>query len=133
MFSKSAFGRVAASKLFRFNPNLKDEALKERHFWEVNKNLHPLNRSQYLRWETKMRKESIFMDKVEKMPIDQKYRIRKQMLTPRFIALILPLFVVVYVVFCYVRKALFGITPHDASVSIIRFLQLLPRAPNTSM
>jgi hypothetical protein len=127
---KKAKGRVNASKLFGVNPFATRDALKEKHYWELYKQSHPINRWQYRRWEERLRKESLFVDRINSLPIDQRYKLKKELLTPNNVALMVPVGMTFYLVYCFVRYKVWGITPAEAGVSTARYVQLGPRPPD---
>lgn len=121
-------GRVNASRLYAFNKTLKKDALRERTYWEVSQNSHPINRWSYTRWKNRNEEISVFEDKLDKVPVDQKFKIKK-LLTVANISVIGPIVIVVYFLFCYCRYSWWGITPIDGATSIARSIQNLPRPP----
>jgi hypothetical protein len=128
---KAQFGRVNSGNLYAYNKDLKQEALKERTYWEVNKDAHPVNRWSWLRWQKKIKSESVFTERVNSFPIDQRYKIKKLMAMPNRAPLILPIVMGFYFVYCFLRYYVFGTTPSEASVGTNRFVAMLPRAPGT--
>lgn len=122
-------GRVNAEKLFTFNDKLGKDALKEKTYWDLYKDQHPVNRRWWLRWEKKMREESIFAHRIETMPVDQKYKLKKALIQPNYIAALMPVGMFLYIVFCYVRYQIWGVTPSEASMGTAKFIQMTPRPP----
>nr|CCC94273.1 conserved hypothetical protein [Trypanosoma congolense IL3000] len=125
---KGAMGRVNADRLYAFNKTLKKDALRERGYWEVSKDSHPINRWSYRRWRQRNEELSVFQEKLDKVPVDQKFKIKK-LLTVANISVLGPIVIVCYFVFCYWRHRLWGITPVDGSASVVRSVQNLPRPP----
>ncbi|RHW69710.1 hypothetical protein DPX39_100129400 [Trypanosoma brucei equiperdum] len=74
---KGAMGRINAERLYAFNKTLKKDTLRERGYWEVSKDSHPINRWSYRRWKQRKEELSVFEDKLEKVPVDQKFKIKK--------------------------------------------------------
>ena len=127
---KKAKGRVNPAKLMSINPFATREALKDKTYWELYKNSHPINRWQFRRWEERLRKESLFVDRINSMPVDQRYKLRKELLTPSNIGLLIPIGMAMYFGYCFVRYKVWGITPAEAGVSTARYVQLGPRPPD---
>ncbi|KAG8347043.1 hypothetical protein ERJ75_000928600 [Trypanosoma vivax] len=125
---RGAAGRVNSDRLYAFNKTLKKETLREHGYWEVNKDAHPINRWSYRRWKERREELSVFEDKLEKAPVDQKFKIKK-LLTVVNISVLGPTIIVLYFVFCYWRHRLWGITPIDGAGAIVRSVQNLPRPP----
>lgn len=125
---KGAAGRVNADRLYAFNKTLKTDSLRERSYWEVNKDTHPINRWSYRRWRERNEELSMFEDKLSKVPVDQKFKIKK-LLTVANISVIGPIVLVVYFTFCFFRYRWWGITPIDGASAIARGIQNLPRPP----
>ena len=125
---KGSAGRVNAGRLYAFNKTLKKDALRERTYWEESKNSHPINRWSYGRWKRRQEELSVFEEKLEKTPVDQKFKIKK-LLTVANISIIGPLALVVYFLFCWGRHKLFGMTPIDGATALARGIQNLPRPP----
>lgn len=125
---RGAAGRVNASRLYAFNKTLKSDALRERTYWEVSRDSHPINRWSYRRWKNRNEEISVFEDKLSKVPVDQKFKIKK-LLTVANISVIGPIVLVVYFFFCYARYTWWGITPIDGATAIARGIQNLPRPP----
>ena len=127
---KQQYGRVGADKkLYAFNKDLKYDAMKERTYWEVNKDVHPINRWGWLRWSKKIRKESLFTERVNSFPVDQRYKLKKLMEMPSKATLILPTVVAFYLGYCFIRFKFFGTTPAESGAGTSRFVAMLPRAP----
>lgn len=126
---KAMFGRIKASNLFTFNKELPKQALQEKTYWELHKDAHPVNRRWYQRWEKKVRQESIFTHRIETMPVDQKYKLKKNLMSPSNVAMGIPVGMILYFLFCYVRYVVWGVSPSEASVGTARFVQMLPRPP----
>ncbi|EPY35126.1 hypothetical protein STCU_01237 [Strigomonas culicis] len=112
----------------RYNKTLKKDALRERSYWEVSKDSHPINRWSYRRWKERNEEMSIFEDKLDKVPVDQKFKIKK-LLTVANISIIGPIVLVFYFLFCYFRYNVWGITPTDGATALARGIQNLPRPP----
>ncbi|CCW65815.1 unnamed protein product [Phytomonas sp. EM1] len=125
---RGSSGRVNASRLYAFNQTLKKDALRERSYWEVSKDSHPINRWSYRRWKNRKEELSVFEDKLEKVPIDQKFKMKK-LLTVVNISVLGPIVLGVYFLFCYLRYYGWGITPADGASAIARGIQNLPRPP----
>ena len=125
---KGAAGRVNAARLYAFNKTLKTDALRERTYWEENKDTHPINRWSYRRWKERNEELSMFEDKLSKVPVDQKFKIKK-LLTVANVSIIGPIVLVFYFSFCYFRYHWWGITPIDGASAIARGIQNLPRPP----
>jgi hypothetical protein len=106
---KKANGRVNPLKLFGVNPFATRDALKEKHYWELYKNSHPINRWQYN---------------------DQRYKLRKALMNPSNVGMFIPIGMGVYLTYCYVRYKVWGVTPAEAGVSTARYVQLGPRPPD---
>lgn len=128
---KSQYGRVNNKNLFAYNKDLKVDAIKERTYWEMNKDTHPINRWSWLRWKKKLRQESVFTERINSFPIDQRYKLKKLMAMPNRAPLILPVTMGFYFLYCFLRYYVFGTTPSEASVGTNRFVAMLPRAPGT--
>lgn len=116
---KQANGRVNAQKLYAFNETLKKDHLKERHYWSENKDLHPINRYQYNKWQERNEKDSIFLHRFNAVPVDQQFRIKKVLSSGNF-NLLVPMFAVLLVGFSYIRYKVWGITAVDGQTSIMR-------------
>lgn len=129
---KQAYGRVNTRNLFSYNKDKPVDAMKERTYWEVNKDVHPINRWWWLRWSKKIRSESLFTERVNSFPVDQRYKLKKILLAPSKATLILPVMMSCYIVYCYIRHKFFGTTPRDASVGTNRFMAMMPRFPGTA-
>lgn len=127
---KKAKGRVNPTKLFGVNPFASREALKDKNYWELYKNSHPINRWQYRKWEERLRKESVFVDRINSLPVDQRYKLRKALLSPSNIGLVIPIGMTCYFGYCFIRFKVWGVTPQEAGVSAVRYVQLGPRAPD---
>lgn len=125
---KGGAGRVNAGRLYAFNKMLKKDALRERTYWEESKDSHPINRWSYGRWKRRQEELSVFEEKLEKTPVDQKFKIKK-LLTVANISMIGPVALVVYFLFCWGRHKLFGMTPIDGATALARGIQNLPRPP----
>ncbi|EPY43353.1 hypothetical protein AGDE_00568 [Angomonas deanei] len=125
---KGAIGRVNSERLYAFNKTLKKDALRERSYWEVSKDSHPINRRSYRRWKERNEELSIFEDKLDKVPVDQKFKIKK-LLTVANLSVVGPIVLVFYFLFCYLRYNGWGITPMDGASAIARSIQNLPRPP----
>lgn len=125
---RGAVGRVHSARLYAFNKTLKKDALRERSYWEANKDSHPINRWSYRRWKANHEELSMFEDKLSRVPVDQKFKIKK-LLTVANISVIGPIVLVLYFLFCYSRYALWGITPIDGATAIARTIHNLPRPP----
>ncbi|CCW71645.1 unnamed protein product [Phytomonas sp. Hart1] len=125
---RGSVGRVNSSRLYAFNQTLKKDALRERSYWEVSKDSHPINRWTYRRWKNRKEELGVFQDKLEKVPIDQKFKIKK-LLAVVNISVLGPIVLVVYFSFCYLRYYVWGITPADGASAIARSIQNLPRPP----
>ncbi len=128
---KAQYGRVNTKKLFAYNKDLKQDALKERTYWEVNKDAHPINRWSWLRWQKKLKNESYFTERTNSFPIDQRYKLKKLMAMPNRAPLILPIVMIFYLFYCFMRYYVFGSTPSESSAGTNRFVAMLPRAPGT--
>ena len=127
---KRAQGRINPTKLFGISPFATREALKEKNYWELYKDAHPINRWQFRKWETKLREESMFLERINSLPVDQRYKLRKALLTPSNVGLIIPIGLAIYTCFCFVRYKVWGVTPAEASVGAARYVQLGPRPPD---
>lgn len=125
---KAAAGRINSSKLFAFNKDKKDDALRERGYWERNKDTHPINRFMYRRWEKNMEQETIFRDKASKLPVDQQFKMKK-LLSVNNLSFWIPLAMVGYFVFCYLRYQQWGTTPTSSSFGMARLVQNLSKPP----
>ncbi|CBH16384.1 uncharacterized protein TEOVI_000722200 [Trypanosoma equiperdum] len=125
---KGAMGRINAERLYAFNKTLKKDTLRERGYWEVSKDSHPINRWSYRRWKQRKEELSVFEDKLEKVPVDQKFKIKK-LLTVANISVLGPIMILLYFAFCYLRYRLWGITPIDGAGAVVRGVQNLPRPP----
>ncbi|EAN86932.1 hypothetical protein TcYC6_0009880 [Trypanosoma cruzi] len=125
---KGAAGRVNADRLYAFNKTLKKDVLRERSYWEVSKDSHPVNRWSYRRWKRRKEELSIFEERLDKVPVDQKFKIKK-LLTVANISVVGPIALFFYFLFCYWRHRLWGITPIDGASAIARGVQNLPRPP----
>ncbi len=127
---KAAYGRVGADKkLYAFNKELKYQSMKERTYWEVNKDVHPINRWWWLRWSKKIRQESMFTERVNSTPVDQRYKLKKLLEMPSKATLILPTVMAFYVAYAFIRYKLFGTTPAEVGAGTSRFVSMLPKAP----
>lgn len=128
MKSAAAAGRINASRLYAFNKTLKTDALRERTYWEVSQNSHPINRWSYNRWRNRNEELSVFEHKLDKVPVDQKFKIKK-LLTVANISVIGPVVLLLYFLFCFFRYKWWGIAPMDGAAAIARNIQNLPRPP----
>lgn len=117
-----------ADRLYAFNKTLKKDALRERSYWETNRDTHPINRWSYRRWKSRNDEISMFKDKLDKVPVDQKFKIKK-LLTIANISVVGPVAITLYLVFCYIRYHTWGITPTDGASAVARGIQNLPRPP----
>ena len=127
--AKSQLGRISSDRLYKFNERLSKQALQEKSYWDVNKNTHPINRWSYLRWEKRMRDESLFADRANKLPVDQKFRFKKQVMAASNTRFMIPLGIGAYFFFCWFRYKWFGVTPGEGSVSVTQYIKFLPKAP----
>lgn len=125
---KGIAGRINAAGLFASNDKLKKEALREKGYWEVNRESHPINRASYRRWEKRMEEETLFKDKASKLPVDQQFKMKKLMSVTN-IAFLGPLTIIGYFIFCYFRYWFWGVTPIEGSTQLSRSLQNLSRPP----
>lgn len=125
---KAAAGRVNSTKLFAFNKEKKEDALRERGYWERHKDSHPVNRFLYRRWEKNMEKETIFRDKASKLPIDQQFKMKK-LLSVNNLSYVIPLAMGGYFLFCYVRYEKWGTTPTGSSFGMARQVHNLSKPP----
>mmetsp|Transcript_42118 Transcript_42118/g.48826 ORF Transcript_42118/g.48826 Transcript_42118/m.48826 type:complete len:134 (-) Transcript_42118:64-465(-) len=125
---KGAAGRVNAARLYAFNETLKKDALRERSYWEDSKDSHPVNRWTYNRWKARQDETQIFEEKYEKVPVDQRFKIKKLMsiINVNYLG---PLVLALYLLFCWSRHRIYGLTPIDGATSIARGIQNLPRPP----
>jgi hypothetical protein len=124
---KRMAGRINAThRLFAFNKELKADALKEKSYWELNKDAHPINRYWYRKWFDKVREESIFHERINKMPVDIKYKLKKTLYQSSAAQYAIPSFVVIYFAYCWLRHKIWGVTPSEASMSTMRYVQLSP-------
>lgn len=126
---KGAAGRVNSSRLYAFNKTLKKDALRERGYWEVNKDTHPVNRWSYRRWKKRNEELSVFEDKYERVPVDQKFKMKK-LVSVANTSVWGPLFLCGYFLFCFVRYSIWGTTPSDGANAVARGIQNLPRPPS---
>lgn len=127
---RKAAGRVNPEKLAKLNPEVKKEALRDKSYWELYKNWHPINRWQWRKWEKQMREESVFLERINSLPVDQRYKLRKSLLTPQNIAIGVPVGMALYFGYCYFRYRIWGITPSEAGTSTARYVQMGARPPD---
>jgi hypothetical protein len=125
---KGTIGRVNAARLFAFNETLKKDTLRERSYWEDSKDSHPINRWQYRKWKERQDELSLFEEKFEKVPVDQKFKIKK-LLSVTNISYLTPFVILSYLLFCFFRHKWYGMTPIDGSTALARGIQNLPRPP----
>ena len=125
---KGAAGRINAARLYAFNETLKKESLRERTFWEDSKDSHPINRWTYNRWKSRQEELTVFQEKFEKVPVDQRFKLKKLMSVAN-LTYLAPLVLIMYFLFCWGRHRLYGLTPIDGATSIARGIQNLPRPP----
>lgn len=116
---KGALGRVHAERLYAFNATLKKKAISERGYWDDNKNNHPINKWSYQKWEKQVHSDAAFLDRVDKLPPDLKFKTTK-MARMVNLRMIMPLGIALYIVMCYVRYKWWGINPNEASASVMR-------------
>jgi hypothetical protein len=129
---KGALGRSNANNLFSVNKDKAVEATHDKHFWEVSKYAHPINKMQYTRWQNQLREESFFGDRVSKLPDDFKHRITRHFVQPTFMRWLVPLAFLVYFAMCFVRYMIYGVTAAESSMNKLRYAGALPRLPTPS-
>jgi hypothetical protein len=125
---KGALGRVNSVRLYAFNATLKKEALKEKGYWELNKDAHPINRYWHKSWLARQHQYDPFVEKERAMPVDQKFKILK---SARMLNLIygFPILIVLWILLCYLRYRFFGITTIDDGDSSALLIQSMTRMP----
>ena len=125
---KGAVGRINAGRLHAFNETMKKDTLRERSYWEDSKDSHPINRWSFKRWKARQDELSVFQEKFENVPVDQKFKIKKLMSVTN-LAVLGPIVLVMYLFFCWSRHRIYGLTPIDGATAIARGIQNLPRPP----
>ncbi len=113
---RGAIGRVNSTRLYAFNETLKKEALREKGYWELHKDAHPINRFTHNMWIKRQTQYDPLVQMERAMPVDQKFKLLK---SSRWFNLIycFPLLIVIWFVACYLRYRLFGITTLDEATS----------------
>lgn len=127
--AKEVLGRVNSDRLFKFNEKLKHNALSEKGYWEVNKNSHPLNRRSWLKWENRMINESLWIDRVNKLPTDQKFKLKKGIAHSTHAKFAVPVGIFVYFFYCWFKYKYYGVTPGQTATSMSKYARWIPRAP----
>eukprot|EP00760_Papus_ankaliazontas_P033715 PhM_4_TR6676/c0_g1_i1/m.84898 len=125
----SRLGRVNSDALFAYNKGLKDEALKEKTYWDVSKDSHPINRWSWVRWSEKRRKEGLFEQRINSLPPDQASKHRSSLGGVKNAGYIVPLGVIGYFIICYVRYSVWGVTPQESTMSMFRMVHGTAKAP----
>ena len=124
---KKFSGRVNQDNLFAFNEKKKIEAVEEKGYWDHNKDNTPINRWQYLRWAQQVHEENIFIEKMNTMPVDQKYRMKKMLELPFNPQWIMPAAFFLYIVWAYVRYQVFGTTERDTAINSLKLIHSSPK------
>lgn len=125
---KGAVGRINAGRLHAFNETMKKDTLRPRSYWEEGKDSHPINRWTFKRWKARQDELSVFQEKFENVPVDQKFKIKKLMSVTN-LAILGPVVLIAYLLFCWSRHKIYGLTPIDGATAIARGIQNLPRPP----
>lgn len=126
---KGIVGRVNSARLYAFNSTLKKDALRERGYWEVSKESHPVNRWWFKRWEKNEKMFDIYIERDKQIPVDQKFKVARALRVFQLMVYA-PLLVVAYLIFCYAKFKLFGVTALDDSTVTLMSACTFPKAPH---